>query len=141
MKSREEIMEILEAFDPTGSFRDAGELAGCSRHTVACWVARRDAGELPDDGPQRRERMGIADLSTFSGQKERHDLAEAERCLLDALCIEDRWKVEGEFFETDFPDEPRYSATGLIRERARKALETIEREMNAETLARRRRAS
>ncbi len=57
MKSREEIMEILEAFDLTGSFRDAGELAGCSHHTVAFWVARRDAGELPDDGPQRRERI------------------------------------------------------------------------------------
>ena len=29
MKSAEEIMEILEAFDLTGSLRDAGELAGC----------------------------------------------------------------------------------------------------------------
>jgi transposase len=57
VKSREEIMEILEAFDLTGSFRDAGELAGCSHHTVAGYVARRDAGELPDDGPQRRERI------------------------------------------------------------------------------------
>ena len=47
MKSREEIMEILEAFDLTGSFRDAGELAGCSHHTVAGYVAKRDAGELP----------------------------------------------------------------------------------------------
>ena len=50
-------MEILEAFDLTGSFRDAGELAGCSHHTVAAYVAKRDAGELPDDGPQRRERI------------------------------------------------------------------------------------
>lgn len=57
MKSREEIMEILEAFDLTGSFRDAGELAGCSHHTVAGYVAKREAGELPDDGPQRRERI------------------------------------------------------------------------------------
>ena len=57
MKSREEIMEILEAFDLTGSFRDAGELAGCSHHTVAGYVARRDAGELPDDGPQCRGRI------------------------------------------------------------------------------------
>ena len=58
MKSREEIMEILEAFDLTGSFRDAGELAGCSHHTVAGYVAKRDAGELPVDGePQRRERI------------------------------------------------------------------------------------
>ena len=57
MKSREEIMEILEAFDLTGSFRDAGELAGCSHHTVADYVAKRDAGVLPVDGPQRRERI------------------------------------------------------------------------------------
>ena len=46
VKSAEEIMEILEAFDLTKSFRAAGELAGCDHHTVAQWVARRDAGEL-----------------------------------------------------------------------------------------------
>lgn len=46
MKSREKIMEILEAFDLTGSFRDAGELAGCSHHTVAAFVAKRDARVL-----------------------------------------------------------------------------------------------
>jgi len=28
-------MEILGAFDLTGSYRNAGELAGCSHHTVA----------------------------------------------------------------------------------------------------------
>lgn len=57
MKSREEIMEILEAFDLTKSFRDAGELAGCSHHTVAAWVARRDAGALPSGEPVQRVRM------------------------------------------------------------------------------------
>ena len=46
MKHREEIMQILEAFDLTQSYRDAGELAHCSPNTVAHWVARRDAGEL-----------------------------------------------------------------------------------------------
>jgi transposase len=57
MKSREEIMEILEAFDLTASFRDAAELAGCSHHTVAAWVAKREAGRLPIAGEvQRRER-------------------------------------------------------------------------------------
>ena len=30
MKSAEEIMNILEAYDLTGSLRDAAELAGCS---------------------------------------------------------------------------------------------------------------
>ena len=37
-------MEILEAFDATGSFRAAAALAGCSHHTVAVHVAARDAG-------------------------------------------------------------------------------------------------
>lgn len=51
-------MEILEAFDLTRSLRDAGELAGCSHHTVAHWVARRDEGTLPTLGtPARRERI------------------------------------------------------------------------------------
>src|SRR4051794_41565694 len=58
VKSREEIMEILEAFDLTRSYRDAAELVGCSHHTVADWVAKRDAGLLRVEGePQRRDRM------------------------------------------------------------------------------------
>jgi transposase len=39
-------MEILEAFDLTGSARAAGELAGCSHHTVARYLALREAGGL-----------------------------------------------------------------------------------------------
>ena len=54
MKSAEEIMEILEAFDLTGSLRDAAELAGCSQHTVANWVAQRDAGTLVPGRAARR---------------------------------------------------------------------------------------
>lgn len=46
MKFAEEIMEILAAFDLTGSYRDAGELAGCSHNTVARLVAARDIGGL-----------------------------------------------------------------------------------------------
>lgn len=46
MKSRQQIRQILEAFDLTKSYRDAGELAGCSHHTVAAWVAKREAGAL-----------------------------------------------------------------------------------------------
>ena len=57
MKSREEIMEILEAFDLTGALRDAGELAGCSHHTVAACVAKRGEGRLAGGGPVRRERI------------------------------------------------------------------------------------
>lgn len=44
MKTGEEIMEILEAYDLTGSLRSAAELAGCSHHTVARFVAAREAG-------------------------------------------------------------------------------------------------
>ncbi len=46
MKSAEEIMNMLEAFDLTGSLRDAGELAGVSHHTVARYIAAREAGAL-----------------------------------------------------------------------------------------------
>ena len=56
LKSAEEIMQILEAFDLTRSFRDAGELAGCDHKTVAAWVARRDAGAMSAE-PARRARL------------------------------------------------------------------------------------
>jgi len=46
VKSVEEIMNMLEAFDLTGSCRDAGELAGVSHHTVARYVQARNAGDL-----------------------------------------------------------------------------------------------
>jgi molybdenum-dependent DNA-binding transcriptional regulator ModE len=51
-----EIMEVLEAFDLTGSLRDAARLAGCSHHTIATYVA---AEKLVGDwtGP----RCGAAD--------------------------------------------------------------------------------
>ncbi|HET6291881.1 MAG TPA: IS21 family transposase [Kribbella sp.] len=47
MKNSREIMEILEAYDLTWSYRAAAELAGCDHHTVARYVALRDAGEAP----------------------------------------------------------------------------------------------
>lgn len=40
-------MEILEAYDLTGSYRAAAELAGCDHHTVARYVRMREAGEGP----------------------------------------------------------------------------------------------
>ncbi|GAC1379719.1 MAG: hypothetical protein NVSMB4_08890 [Acidimicrobiales bacterium] len=48
MKSAEEIMNMLEAFDLTGSLRDAGELAGVSHHTVGKYVTARKGGALSD---------------------------------------------------------------------------------------------
>lgn len=44
MKFDGEIMEILAAYDLTGSLRAAAELTGCSHHTVGRHVAARDAG-------------------------------------------------------------------------------------------------
>ncbi|MDT0354011.1 hypothetical protein RM445_31500, partial [Pseudonocardia sp. DSM 45834] len=38
VKRSEEIVEILEAYDLTGSYRAAAELAGCDHHTVARYV-------------------------------------------------------------------------------------------------------
>ena len=46
MKKAEAIVEVLEAFDLTGSFRAAAELAGCSHHTVARYVRLRAAGRV-----------------------------------------------------------------------------------------------
>lgn len=40
-------MEILEAYDLTGSYRAAAELAGCDHHTVARYVQLREAGRSP----------------------------------------------------------------------------------------------
>jgi hypothetical protein len=49
-------MFILEAFDLTQSYRDAGELAGVDHHTVAHWVTARAEGRL-DGGLARRPRI------------------------------------------------------------------------------------
>jgi len=57
VKSVEEIMEILEAYDLTGSLRDAAELAGCSHHTVAGYAAARERGELTPGRAERRETL------------------------------------------------------------------------------------
>ena len=55
MKSAEEAMEILEAYDATGSLRGAAALAGCDHKTVARLVAAREAagGGLPERARQR----------------------------------------------------------------------------------------
>lgn len=51
-------MEILEAYDLTGSYRAAAELAGCDHHTVARYVKMRAAGRAPE---QRRHRERVID--------------------------------------------------------------------------------
>jgi hypothetical protein len=56
LKSAEEITEILDSFDLTGSFRDAAELAGCSHHTVKRYVELREAGGV-SDRPEPRPQL------------------------------------------------------------------------------------
>jgi transposase len=58
VKNSREIMEILEAYDLTGSYRAAAELAGCDHHTVARYVKMRAAGQQPD---RRRHRTRAID--------------------------------------------------------------------------------
>jgi hypothetical protein len=56
VKFAEEVMEILEAFDLTQSYRTAAELASCSHNTVAHYVAAREAGGLTAQ-PVRRVQL------------------------------------------------------------------------------------
>jgi hypothetical protein len=52
--SKERVMQILEAFDLTKSYRAAGALCGVDHHTVAAKVAARAAGLDPGDTVVRR---------------------------------------------------------------------------------------
>jgi hypothetical protein len=48
VKKPEEVMEMLEAYDLTGSFRQAAALVGCDHKTVAYWVRmREEEGGMP----------------------------------------------------------------------------------------------
>ena len=55
MKKPQEAMEILEAYDATGSLRGAAALAGCDHKTVARLVAAWEAasGGLPERARSR----------------------------------------------------------------------------------------
>src|SRR3954447_17645340 len=67
VKSAEETMEILEAYDLVGSLRGAARLTGCDHHTVRRVVAarsqahaaerRRVAGRLIDDYRDKVEEL------------------------------------------------------------------------------------
>jgi hypothetical protein len=54
VKSDEEIMEILEAFDLCRTYRAAAALAGCDHHTVAHYVELRAQGIAPEPAPRER---------------------------------------------------------------------------------------
>lgn len=57
MLSEGKIMEVLEAYDLTGSFRSSAQLCGVDHHTVRRYVAARDAGLDPAAAVVRRERV------------------------------------------------------------------------------------
>ncbi|MBK3643031.1 IS21 family transposase [Streptomyces sp. MBT33] len=79
MKNSREIMEILEAYDLTGSYRSAAELAGCDHHTVARYVKMRAAGQEPDARRHRDRAIDaylpkIEELVVRSGGRIRADV-------------------------------------------------------------------
>jgi hypothetical protein len=53
VKSSEEIMEILEAYDLPGGLRAAAALAACDHKTVAHYVGLRDSGRGPNERARR----------------------------------------------------------------------------------------
>src|SRR5919199_494660 len=58
LKTAEEVMEIVEAFDVTGTLRGAAALVGCDHKTVAHWVrAREEAGGGPPVHVRARPRV------------------------------------------------------------------------------------
>ena len=56
MKHAGDVVEILEAFDVTGSFREAARLTGCSPMTVARYVHLRERGQVTSD-PVHRDQL------------------------------------------------------------------------------------
>jgi hypothetical protein len=82
LKKAEEVMEILEAYDLTGSLRAAAKLAGCDHKTVAHWVSQRElAAGTVAVAERRRPAMGglfrakIDELIEGSGGNIRADVA------------------------------------------------------------------
>jgi hypothetical protein len=66
VKRAEEAMEILEAYDLTGSLRGAAALAGCDHKTVKHWVqVREDAGERL---PGQARRPALVMVEPFAGK-------------------------------------------------------------------------
>ncbi|MFI5497148.1 IS21 family transposase [Actinoplanes sp. NPDC051859] len=79
MKSGREIVEILEAYDLTGSYRAAAELAGCDYHTVARYVKLRNEGRSSEERLHRARPIDefmdkIEELVARSGGRVRADV-------------------------------------------------------------------
>lgn len=72
-------MEILEAYDLTGSYRAAADLVGCDHHTVARYVRLREAGQSPVEREHRERPIDeylpkIEELVAASGGRARADI-------------------------------------------------------------------
>ncbi len=85
MKRTEEIMEILAAYDLTGSFRDAAALVGCDHHTVGRYVRARDAGQVSTALQRRDQRIDpfrekVEEWVDTSRGRVRADVAHAANC-------------------------------------------------------------
>jgi transposase len=79
VKRGREIVDILEAYDLTGSYRAAAELAGCDHHTVARYVKLRETGESPEARTHRARPIEeylakIEELVVRSGGRVRADV-------------------------------------------------------------------
>ena len=88
MKSDEEIMEILEAFDLTQSYRDAAALANCSPSTVAHYVTAREERRL-SASPARRAQI----IDEYLDKLE--EWVEASRAKVRADVVHDKLRVLG----------------------------------------------
>jgi transposase len=87
VKNSREIMDILEAYDLTGSYRSAAELAGCDHHTVARYVKMRAAGQHPDARRHRDRAIDaflpkIEELVVRSGGRIRADVVHKRICAM-----------------------------------------------------------
>ncbi len=80
MKSDEEIMDMLEAFDLTGSYRAAAELAGVDHHTVERYVALRDGGRSPSSGIDRPKLIDPLLPKIEEWVERSHGKIRADRC-------------------------------------------------------------
>jgi len=79
VKRGRELVDILEAYDVTGSYRAAAELAGCDHHTVARYVKLRETGESPETRTHRARPIEeflakIEELVVRSGGRVRADV-------------------------------------------------------------------
>src|SRR5690348_10267556 len=93
VKSAGEIMNILEAYDLTGSLRDAAELVGCSHHTVARYVGERDRGRAVPGRPARRP--GVID-EFLPKLEELVSGARGRSALIGRMSTSPRWGMRGQ---------------------------------------------